>query len=102
MPGLYAEATLTLEQKNTALAVPLQAVNQTNDQTTVLLVDPNNTFRNGRCAWHPDRDRRRSPTGLQEGETVVVSDRSGLKSRQASQAARRSNWSNIRPGRPDR
>ena len=42
MPGLYAEATLTLEHKNAALVVPLQAVNQTGDQATIFLVDPNN------------------------------------------------------------
>ena len=28
VPGLYAEATITLEKKNNALAVPLQAVSQ--------------------------------------------------------------------------
>ena len=39
MPGLYAEATLTLEKKDHALAVPVQAVNHESDQTTVYVVD---------------------------------------------------------------
>ena len=39
LPGLYAEATITLEHKDNALAVPLQAVDQSGDQTTVDVVD---------------------------------------------------------------
>ena len=62
MPGLYAEATLTLERKNSALVVPLQAVNQAGGQATVLLVDPNNTLAGTEDYARPrDRHRRRSP-----------------------------------------
>ncbi len=39
IPGLYAEATITLEQKADALAVPLQAVDHEGDKTTLYVVD---------------------------------------------------------------
>ena len=35
LPGLYAEATLTLEHKDAALSLPLQAVTQANGKATV-------------------------------------------------------------------
>ena len=44
LPGLYAEATLTLEHKDAALSLPLQAVTQANGKATVFLVDANNTL----------------------------------------------------------
>jgi len=83
LPGLYAEATISLEKKDDAIAVPLQAVDQDNNRTMVDVVDSTGKI-----------DRRtiqlgiQTPTdaevlsGLQEGEIVVVSDRSGLKAGQ--------------------
>ena len=81
MPGLFAEATLTLDRKNDALVLPLQAVSQANGVATVFLVDANNNL-----------EERKIVTGLQTandieivsglnlGDRVVISDRSGLKS----------------------
>jgi RND family efflux transporter MFP subunit len=79
-PGMYAEATLTLERRNDALVVPLLALNQTGNQATILIVD------------HDDKIQQRTITlglqtasdaevvsGLNEGDRVIVSDRSGLK-----------------------
>ncbi len=81
IPGLYAEATITLEQKANVLAVPLQAV------------EPQKAIRPP-SMWflRPTRSRSGRVTlgiqtatdaevisGLQDGEMVVVSDRSGLK-----------------------
>jgi RND family efflux transporter MFP subunit len=83
LPGLYAEATVTLEKKDDAIALPLQAVDQDNDQTTVDLVDPSNKIEVRKVVLGIQ-----TPTdaevlsGLQEGEMVVVSDRSGLKAGQ--------------------
>ena len=69
MPGMYAEATLTLEDRNDAVAVPLAALDQTDGQSSVLLVDGNNRL-----------EERRVVIGLQAaGDRVVVSDRSSLK-----------------------
>ncbi len=36
IPGVYAEATLTLDRKGDALVVPLQAINQGSDQATCI------------------------------------------------------------------
>ncbi len=44
MPGLYSEATLTLDRKNDALVLPLQAVGQANGQVKVFLVNANGTL----------------------------------------------------------
>jgi len=90
MPGLYAEATLTLERSNSALTVPVQAVNRTGASATALIVDANNMIEERPVALGiesaGDIEILR---GLQEGDRVVVSDRAGLKpgSRVKPQAA---------------
>ena len=80
MPGLYAEATLTLDRKNSALVLPLQAVNQDNDQATIFLVDPDNTLQERKITLGMQTATDAEVlSGLNEGDRVVVSDRSGLK-----------------------
>ncbi len=80
MPGLFAEATLTLERKNRALAVPLEALNHEGDQTTVYRVDPN-----GRIEDRPvtlglaTASDAEVLSGLNAGDMVVVGDRAALK-----------------------
>jgi RND family efflux transporter MFP subunit len=81
--GQYAEATITLDHKNNALAVPLQAVARNGPETIVFVVDGA-----GRL------DARRVTLGLQtasdaeilsgisEGDMVVVGDRGGLRTGQ--------------------
>ncbi|MGD0792232.1 MAG: efflux RND transporter periplasmic adaptor subunit [Terriglobales bacterium] len=79
MPGLYADADLTLEHKEDIPSVPLQAVNHENDKTTVFVVNAN-----GEIEDRPVSLGIQTATdaevvaGLSEGEQVVVSDRSGL------------------------
>lgn len=78
--GLFAEATITLEQKDKALAVPLQAVNRDSDKTTVYVVGPSH-----KIEIRPVTLGMQTATdgevlaGLQEGDAVVVGDRSSLK-----------------------
>jgi RND family efflux transporter MFP subunit len=81
--GLYAEATLALDKKSNAIAVPLQAVSQTGDQTLVDVVTPDGTIdqRNITLGIQTSKDAE-VLSGLQDGEMVVVSDRSGLKAGQ--------------------
>src|SRR5579863_1990271 len=78
--GIYAEAALTLEHKEDIPSIPLQAVNHEADKTTVFVVN----------ASHQIEDRPVSlglqtssdaevVSGLNAGEQVVISDRSGLK-----------------------
>ena len=80
LPGVYAEATLILEKRDDVLAVPLEAVSYQGSQGSVYVVNSANEIENRTV-----RLGLRTPTevevesGVQEGEEVVVSDRSSLK-----------------------
>ena len=80
VPGLYAEADVTLEHRDDIPSVPLQAVNHEGDKTTVFVVNGN-----GQLEDRPVSLGLQTATdaevvsGLQDGEQVVISDRSGLK-----------------------
>ena len=83
IPGLYAQATIALEKKNNVPTVPLQALSQNGDQSTVDVVDSDNKIQ-----IRPVVTGILSATdaeivsGLQDGDTVVVGDRSGLRTGQ--------------------
>jgi RND family efflux transporter MFP subunit len=80
IPGLYAEAVLMLERKSAALVVPLQAVNQAGDHATTLLVDPDNKLQERKITLGlQTANDAEILSGLNEGDRVVVSDRSALK-----------------------
>jgi RND family efflux transporter MFP subunit len=86
LPGLYAEATITLEKKDDAIAVPLQAVDQDSNQTSVDVVDSSGKIERRQIVLGIQTATDAEVlSGLQEGELVVVSDRSGLKAGQAVQ-----------------
>jgi RND family efflux transporter MFP subunit len=83
MPGLYAEADVSLEHRDDIPSVPLQAINHEGDKTTVFVVNGG-----GEIEDRPITLGIQTATdaevvsGLSEGELVVVSDRSGLKAGQ--------------------
>jgi len=80
LPGLYAQATINLEQRADALALPLQALNQENGETTVYVVNSSNAIEKRRVEVGIQTDTDAElVSGLREGEMVVVSDRSSLK-----------------------
>ena len=80
MPGMFAEATLTLEHKADALVVPMQALTQVGNSATVFVVDMNNRLRSRQITLGlQGANEAEVLTGLNEGDRVVVSDRSGLK-----------------------
>jgi hypothetical protein len=80
MPGLYAEATLTLERKNDALVLPLQAVDQSGGQAKVDLVHSSGVLQVRNIATGIQTAAAIEVlSGLNQGDQVVVSDRSGLK-----------------------
>lgn len=83
IPGLYAQAVLTLEQRDKAIAAPLQAVSQEDNQATVYVVDASNKIevRKVTLGIQTANDAE-VLAGLKEGEMVVVSDRSSLKAGQ--------------------
>jgi RND family efflux transporter MFP subunit len=89
MPGLYAEATLTLQQRNNVLTVPVQSVSQEAGQDSVYAVNSD-----GVIVIRPitlglqTTDYDEIVSGLTEGEQVVVSDRSGLKAGEKVQPQR--------------
>jgi len=79
--GLYAEATITLETKHNVLSAPLQAVSRNGDQTTVYVVDRANKLDNRPVVLGIQTSSDAEVvSGLEEGDLVVVSDRSSLKS----------------------
>jgi RND family efflux transporter MFP subunit len=79
IPGMYAEATLTLEARDNVLAVPLEAVNYVGDQTTVDVVSPSGKVEDRvvTVGLQTSTDAE-VVSGVAEGESVIVSDRSGL------------------------
>jgi RND family efflux transporter MFP subunit len=83
MPGLYADADLTLEHKDDIPCVPLQAVNHQGEQTSVLVVQANGELAERAVALGIQTATDAEVlSGLSEGEQVVVSDRGGLKAGQ--------------------
>jgi len=80
LPGLYAEATVTIERRPEALAVPLQAVNHEGDQTNVYVVNSSSKIEDRKVVLGiQTATEAEAVSGLNEGDQVVVSDRSGLK-----------------------
>lgn len=78
--GMYAEAVLTLQQRDDVPTVPLQAVNRTGDKTTVLVVDADEKIEERSITLGIQSASDAEVTsGLHAGERVVVSDRGGLK-----------------------
>ena len=80
MPGMYAETTLTLEARDNVLTVPLEAVNHEGEQITVYLVSPTSKVEDRVITMGLQTSTDAEiVTGLAEGESVIVGDRSGLK-----------------------
>jgi RND family efflux transporter MFP subunit len=83
IPGMYAEATITLENKQHALSVPLQAVNREGTETSVDVVTPANKIEVRPVKLGIETSNLAEVlSGLEEGELVVVGERSGLKAGQ--------------------
>ena len=80
LPGLYADAELVLDQKDDVPTVPVQALNHERDKTTVFVVNGNGELedRSVQLGLQTASDAEIT-SGLNQGELVVVSDRSGLK-----------------------
>jgi RND family efflux transporter MFP subunit len=81
LPGLYADAELHLDQRENIPSVPVQALNHQGERTTVFVVPSNGTIeeRTVEVGIQTSSDAE-IVSGLSDGEQVVVSDHSGLKS----------------------
>ena len=87
VPGLYAEATLTLEHRDDIPTVPIQALAHEADKTTVFVVDQDGRVQDRAVQTGlMTSSYAEIVSGLREGEEVVVSDRSGLKPGERVQA----------------
>jgi len=83
IPGLYAEAILPVDQKANALVVPVQAVNHESGKTTVFLVNQSNHIEDRPVTiGQQSANYLEVESGLNLGDQVVVSERSGLKAGQ--------------------
>ncbi len=80
LPGLYADAELALDRKDGVPTVPVQALNREGEKTTVFVVNQNGELedRAVQLGLQTASDAEIA-SGLNVGEQVVVSDRSGLK-----------------------
>jgi RND family efflux transporter MFP subunit len=80
VPGLYAEANLTLNQTGRVPTVPIQAVDREGDEASVMILENGSTV-----ARRPVKLGLQTAnyaevlSGLTEGEQIVVSDRGSLK-----------------------
>jgi RND family efflux transporter MFP subunit len=78
-PGMYADVTFNLEQKNDALIVPVSAIIQ-GDQPSVMLVDSNNRVRKQSVVLGISGANSQEVTsGLQAGDKVIIGGQSELQ-----------------------
>jgi multidrug efflux pump subunit AcrA (membrane-fusion protein) len=81
-PGMYADVTFNLEQKNNALIVPASAVIQ-GDQPSVMLVDSNNRVQKRLIVLGISAANSQEVTsGLQPGDRIIIGGQSELRSGQ--------------------
>jgi RND family efflux transporter MFP subunit len=80
LPGLYADAELNLEQEHDVPTVPIQALNREGEKITVFMVNGNGVLeeRSVQLGLQTASDAEIA-SGVNPGEQIVVSDRSGLK-----------------------
>lgn len=80
IPGMYAEVALRVEEHRNALAVPLDAVDRSGPSPRVFTVQANGAIRIVPVTLGSEGDQRvEVRSGLEEGATVVVGRRAGLK-----------------------
>jgi RND family efflux transporter MFP subunit len=80
VPGMYASASLVLNDERNALAVPIQAVSRTEDRVSVLLIDKQDKVDERSVQIGIETpDQVEILSGLSEGDLVVVGNRSQLQ-----------------------
>ena len=80
IPGMYATVNLTVEQHSDALAIPLTAIGGSEEQPTVYIVRPDKTIEERRVQLGlQTANRAEVRSGLEEGDLVVVGNRSQIQ-----------------------
>jgi RND family efflux transporter MFP subunit len=78
-PGMYADVTFNLEQKNDALIIPASAIIQ-GDQPSVMLVDSNNRVQKRPIVLGISGANSQEVTsGLQSGDRIIIGGQSELQ-----------------------
>jgi RND family efflux transporter MFP subunit len=78
-PGMYADVTFNLEQKNNALIVPASAVIQ-GDQPSVMLVDSSNRVEKRSVVLGiGSANSQEITSGLQPGDRIIIGGQSELQ-----------------------
>ena len=72
-PGMYADVSLFLENRNNVLTIPVEAINRESDRTTVLLVNQQNRveLREIKLGLE-DPDQAEVLSGLNAGDKVIL------------------------------
>ncbi len=87
LPGLYAEADLQLDKRDNIPAVPIQSISRRGNSASVFVVGSDGTLRERKVqVGLQTASDAEIVSGLNEGEQVVVTDRSGLKDGQKVKA----------------
>jgi multidrug efflux pump subunit AcrA (membrane-fusion protein) len=77
---MYTEAQLTLAQRPSALSVPLEAVTQSGNSATVLILTATNSVEERKVTLGiQGRSRVEVVSGLKEGDRVVIGNRSQFR-----------------------
>jgi len=80
VPGMYAEANLTLDHREKALAIPLMAVSTKADKSSVFVVTPENKVEEREVKLGlQTANRTEVLAGLHDGDLVVVGNRSQIQ-----------------------
>jgi RND family efflux transporter MFP subunit len=88
VPGMYAKASIALERANGVLAVPVQALDRTEDAASVLVVTDGKIERRAVKTGLESPDLVEVRSGLEAGELVVIGSRSQLRPGQAVASAK--------------
>jgi RND family efflux transporter MFP subunit len=80
VPGMYASASLVLNDERNALSVPVQALTRTEDRVSVLLINKQNKLEERSVQIGIETpDQVEILSGLNEGDFVVVGNQSQLQ-----------------------
>jgi RND family efflux transporter MFP subunit len=79
VPGMYAEARLTLDKRSGVLSIPLTAIGGSDEKPAVFVVNAGQRIEQRQIRLGLETsDRAEMLSGLQEGDLVVVGNRSQL------------------------
>jgi len=79
VPGMYAQASIALEQARHALTIPMQAIDREAGKARVVVVKPNNTVESRAITVQLESSDTAAVDGLADGELVVLANRARLK-----------------------